>query len=97
MPENTVDVAARKIPVRGLTRREVREFRNAGMDLNFFPPTKADEVMDWVLLLGVCPGDATGHKESLEYLEDIDNAESLKVFRRIMDLTFGRKVEEKNS
>ncbi len=81
--------AGRDIPVRGLTRRELKEMKKKGLNPATLAAGKAEDAMDYVLAL-ICT------KDDLAYLDDQCNAEALAVYRRIMDLTYGRADEEKN-
>lgn len=90
MPDKEITAGGRDIRVRGLTRREVKQLRGKGLDPGHITAAFAEETMDAVM-------DMVLEKDDLDFLEDQVNAESLKVFRRILDLTFGKADAVKNS
>lgn len=90
MADNTVRAGGRDIGVRGLTRREVKTLRGRGLDPGSITTARAEDTMDAVMETVLDPGD-------IDYLDDQTNAESLKVFSRILDLTYGKEGAEKNS
>lgn len=84
-----ITAGGREMALRGLTRREVRKMREDGIDLGALPMSQADLALDRVLEMVVSA-------EDLDYLEEQCNSESVRAFRRIMDLTWGREDEAGN-
>lgn len=78
------------IDVRGLTRKEVRAFRNEGVDFNAITMARADSVMDQVL-------EAVLTEEQQGMLDNLENKYAVSAFRACMKETFGSPDEEKNS
>ena len=77
------------LEVRGLTRREVREMRGAGMDPGAITGEKAFEALEHVLGL-------TTTEAVREQLEDLPNADSMAIWRAVMKESFGSEDERKN-
>lgn len=77
------------IDVRGLLRREKREMKAAGMNLDNLPLAKADEALDRVLELTVAD-------DVRAMLEDLPNSDSMAIWNAVMKETHGVKDEEKN-
>jgi len=79
-----------RINVRGLTRREVKNLADDdAINLYLIGPDKAQQAMDAVLELAVSEHD-------LAELDDLPNADAVKVYRGAMAETFGSRDEEKN-
>ena len=78
------------VDVRGLSRKEVREYKALGVDFSSLPRETADEVMDDVNARVLS-------EEQLAMLDGMEYKHSLAVFRGVMAETFGAPDEEKNS
>ncbi|MBA2881833.1 ferritin-like protein [Desulfosalsimonas propionicica] len=90
MPDNQISVGGRQIEVRGLTRKEVKELAEDGLNLGALPRSLAEQAVDAVFKRVLSQDDT-------DYLDGLVNAEAVRVYRRIMDLTYGSGEEEKNS
>lgn len=90
LPTETLSAGGREISIRGLTRKEIRKMSTDGLNPGQVTLARSEEAMDHVL------GRVLG-KADLDFLDDQLNAESIRVYRRILDLTYGRADEEKNS
>jgi DNA-directed RNA polymerase subunit F len=78
------------IEVRGLTRREVKQFKTEGIEFSSMSPDAAEKALDDVLEIVV-------DKKIHEKLEDMTFRYSSDVFRAVLKETFGAPDEEKNS
>lgn len=90
MPDNQISVGGRQIELRGLTRKEVKELAEDGLNLGALPRSLAEQAVDAVFKRVLSQDD-------MDYLDGLVNAEAVRVYRRIMDLTYGSGEEEKNS
>jgi hypothetical protein len=78
------------LEVRGLFRKEVREMKEKGMDPGGVTPERAFDALEHVLALTV-PDSAMRAR-----LEDLPNADSMRIWRGVMRETFGSEDETKN-
>jgi len=84
------------VKVRGLTRKELREFEKYGFYFSYYSPPildmkLTDEGIDKVMELCVLT------PEALEGLEQAPHSKTMEVFGGIVKETYGAKDEEKNS
>jgi len=86
---NGVNVGGRDVKVRGLTRAEIKQLAEEGINPGALPASLADTALERVLEMVLDP-------EDNEYLAPLVYAESVKVYKKIMDLTYGKETEAKN-
>ena len=84
-----ISVGARDIPVRGLTRNELKGLINSGLNPSVLDMANADGCMDKIFSLVLTEDD-------IQFLGDLCNSEAVRVFRSILELTYGREDEIKN-
>jgi hypothetical protein len=86
--EKVMELEGKKFRVRGLKRREVKQFKKDGIRFNQLEPDTADDVADKVFeQLGLC----------LDDIDDLTNSNALTLFQEIMSLTFMTEEQRKNS
>ena len=85
-----VIVDGRPIPVRPLTRREVRELRDQGVNLAELSPGQVFEVVETVT-------DLVLDEEQRAFLDDRGFPESRAIYMAVLKETFGDPEAEKNS
>lgn len=91
MSHKKIKAGGREIEIRGLKRKEVKQLRQEhGIDLGNLRLAQAEEATDKVFEIVLSP-------EEIEFLDDQCNAEAVAVFRAIMNATYGREEEKKNS
>jgi hypothetical protein len=77
------------LEVRGLLRKELRHMQENGMDPAALMPGKATEAVDHVFGLVLPP-------EVLPRLEELPNADSVRIWRAVLKETYGDGDESKN-
>lgn len=90
MPRDVKLQDGSSIPVRGLTRREIRECRKKGYNFESLAMISAEEAMDDVFGLILPP-------VQREALEDMEGKYSMAVWKACLRETFTAPDEEKNS
>lgn len=86
--ERVMELEGKKFRIRGLKRREVKEFKRRGTKFNQLDPETADDVADQVFdQIGLC----------LDDIDELTNSAALELFGEIMSLTFMTEEQRKNS
>lgn len=94
-----VTIGETKIKVRGLTIKEIKKLKEEGQALTIMGPDVrkmaidldlAEKTMNRVLEITIPP-------EKITELEDQPATETHKVWRAVLDETYGSETEEKNS
>jgi len=83
------------VKVRGLTRKEIREFKPYGFYFSYYNPPifKMDTVDEGIeKVMDLCVLDP----EALKLLEEQSHKKTMEVFGGIVKETYGAKDEEKN-
>ena len=86
----TVEIEGRAWEVRGLKRKQVKELKKGGINLADLAPGKADEAMDAVFA-------KTFSAEDVALIDEMLNADAMRLWVAIIRETFGATEEEKNS
>lgn len=76
--------------IRGLKRKELRELKQKGFDLDGLDPKKAEAAMDEVFSLILTP-------DRIEQIENMENKYAMAVWRACLKETYSAPDEEKNS
>jgi len=76
--------------VRALKRREVKQLKKDGFNLNFITPEQADDCMDRVF-------EMVFSMAELAAVDDLDQHEAIKLWNAVLRETYGAEDEEKNS
>lgn len=84
-----IKIGNKTFEVRGLSRGEVRQVRQAGFNLNVLTLENAEDALDFVF-------DIVFSKEDNLILDDLPNSFSMKVWRAVLFETYGSEEEEKN-
>ncbi|MCP3943226.1 MAG: hypothetical protein GY710_17300 [Desulfobacteraceae bacterium] len=88
----TIPIDNRNIPVRPLTRGEIKELKEYGFTIFGCAPTleTADESVEKVFNFVL-------HEDDIKYLDTLPNRNSVAVWKEIIKETYGAEEEEKNS
>lgn len=78
------------IEVRGLTRKEVKEFRAKGINFSAMQVGDAEEILDDVFSKIFTP-------EQIEKVDELENKYAIGIWNACLKETFGAPDEEKNS
>ena len=86
----TKEYGGKAFEIRGLRRGEIKTLRKNGFNLSKIDPSEADIVADEIVGMVL---DADMQVKA----DDLLNIEYIKLFKDIMELTFGSPESEKNS
>jgi len=83
-----VEINGTIFEVRGLKRKEIKKLRKDGIVLTGLDAEKADIAMDLIFELLFA--------NQIELIDDMENADALKLWVAVMRETYGASDEEKN-
>lgn len=86
----TIEIDGRPWEIRGLKRKQVKQLKRDGHDLTNLQAERADDAVDAVFAMAFGP-------EELEVIEEMYNADVMRLWSAILKETYGAPGEEKNS
>lgn len=74
---------------RPLKRKEVKQIKADGFNMFKLEVEKADDAVDAIFDIAFTP-------EEIQQIDELDNADALKIFKAVLAETYGDPEEEKN-